>query len=112
MKFCISPAVPPVVHVTPHFQWSAPGGLITLDCTYESLEDNLKLTWYKNDEPITINERTTVMHNGTRIQIGDLGRSDTGAYACHVQNMDDSSHSQDIASILVQVNEFTAIFIR
>lgn len=42
------------------------------------------------------------MNNGTRIQIGPLSRTDTGAYACRVQNKGDSSIGQDVSSLLVQ----------
>ncbi|RWS12871.1 follistatin-related protein 5-like protein, partial [Dinothrombium tinctorium] len=86
----------------PNLKWSAIGGLAAVDCRYESLDSDVKVKWYKNDELISANQKITIMHNETRIEIGQLTRSDTGAYACRVQNEADSAMGQDIASLLVQ----------
>ena len=86
----------------PPFQWSAPSGIATIDCQYENLIGDVKVSWMKNDERVEANQRTTIMNNGTRIQIGELTRSDTGAYACKVENKKDTAVGQAVASLLVQ----------
>ena len=53
----------------------------------------------------------TISNNGTRLEINDLHRTDTGAYSCRVQNMHDTAMGQDLASLLVQVLSFTTCFI-
>lgn len=95
--------MPPLVEVWPHFQWSPVSSLSAVNCRYESLDGEVKVNWFKNDVELTAGQRVFVMHNGTRIEIGQLTRSDTGAYACRVQNKFDEASGQDIASILVQV---------
>lgn len=95
--------MPPVVEVSPRFQWAAPNSIATIDCEFENIDNDVHVDWLKNDEPLVSNQRTTIMNNGTRIQIGELGRSDTGAYSCRVANKADSAVGRDIASLLVQV---------
>ena len=94
--------VPPIVEVTPHFQWSAVGGKASIDCQYESLDEELEISWYKNNEMLESNERTSLTQNRTRITISQLTRSDTGAYSCRVTNRGDAALGQDISSLLVQ----------
>ncbi|KAI1309454.1 Follistatin-related protein 5 [Halotydeus destructor] len=95
--------VSPSVDVRPPFQWSVPGGFASIDCQYENLADEaVRVHWLKNDEPLEANSRMTIMNNATRIQIGDLQRSDTGAYSCRVENCRDTAIGQSIASVLVQ----------
>ncbi|CAG2118776.1 unnamed protein product, partial [Medioppia subpectinata] len=77
--------VPPLVSVSPRFQWEPIGGLATIDCRYESFEDTVSIEWYKNEELLLgTNARTVIMNNATRVQIGQLTRTDTGAYSCRV----------------------------
>lgn len=91
-----------MVEVTPSFQWSAPGGIATIDCQFETVDDAVHVTWLKNDQPLVSNQRTTLMKNATRMQIGDLNRSDTGAYGCRVENRKDAAIGFSVASLLVQ----------
>jgi hypothetical protein len=94
--------VPPVVEVSPRFQWNPLNGIANIECRFENMEGSAIVEWLKNDETITPNIRTSIMNNGTRLQISDLVRSDTGAYACRVRNKEDTAVSQDVSSLLVQ----------
>lgn len=76
--------------------------MATIECKFESFETNINAEWYKNDEMILSSQRITIMNNGTKIQIGPLIRSDTGAYTCRVSNKNDPSIGQDVSSLLVQ----------
>lgn len=100
--------VPPVVETSPRFQWSPINGVASIECKFQNVEPNSVVEWLKNDEVITPNMRTTITNNGTRLQLGELVRSDTGAYACRVRNRDDTASSQDVASLLVQNEPISA----
>lgn len=100
-------SVPPVVEVSPLFQWAAPGSIATMDCQFENIDEQVQVSWLKNDATISANKRTTLMNNNTRIQIGELSRSDTGAYTCRVENKKDSALGESIASLLVQVRRLS-----
>ncbi|XP_074604484.1 follistatin-related protein 5-like [Brevipalpus obovatus] len=99
---CLHVLIPPTVEVSPHFQWSTVGGTASIDCQYESLDDELEVSWYKNNQIIEPNERTSLALNRTRLIMSQLIRSDTGAYACRVTNKGDAALSQDVTSLLVQ----------
>lgn len=91
------------MEVSPHFTWSTVGGSASIDCQYESLDDELDVSWYKNNELIEPSERISFSPNRTRLIMAQLTRSDTGAYACRVTNKEDAAVSQDLTSLLVQV---------
>ncbi|CAG2111978.1 unnamed protein product, partial [Medioppia subpectinata] len=105
--------VPPLVSVSPRFQWEPIGGLATIDCRYESFEDTVSIEWYKNEELLLgTNARTVIMNNATKVQIGQLTRTDTGAYSCRVTDKRPAdtpngptgtqSSGQDVSSLLIQ----------
>lgn len=100
--------VPPVVNTHPPFVWSPVGGVATIECHYDSMESGSIVEWLKNDEVITSNMRTSIMNNGTKLQIADVVPSDTGAYTCRVRNSDDTAVNQDISSLLVQDEPISA----
>lgn len=81
-----------------------------MDCQYENIDEHVRVSWLKNDATISVNHRITLMNNSTRIQIGELSRSDTGAYSCRVENKKDSALGQSVASLLVQVYKHTSSF--
>jgi hypothetical protein len=94
--------VPPLVQVSPRFQWEPIGGMATMECKYETFEDSITVEWFKNDEMLLSNQRTTLMNNNTKVQIGQLERTDTGAYSCRVSDKKDTAVGQDVSSLLIQ----------
>ena len=91
-----------MVEVSPRFQWEPVGGMATMECKYETFEDEITIEWFKNEELLLSNQRTTIMNNATRVQIGQLERTDTGAYSCRVADKKDSASGQDVSSLLIQ----------
>ncbi|KAJ6217952.1 hypothetical protein RDWZM_009109 [Blomia tropicalis] len=104
----------PLVEVSPRFQWAPIGGVANFECRYETFDDDYMVQWFKNDEQLNNDEiRTTIMNNGTRLQVAALEQSDTGAYMCKVTHpsgssspslsmADDGTVGQSVASLLVQ----------
>ncbi|XP_054165194.1 follistatin-related protein 5-like [Oppia nitens] len=95
-------SIAPLVEVSPRFQWEPIGGMATIECRYETFEPDITIEWYKNEELLLSNQRTTIMNNGTRVQLGQLERTDTGAYTCRVSDRHDTSNGMDVASLLIQ----------
>lgn len=90
------------MEASPRFQWSPLNGAAAIECKFDTVDPNYVIEWLKNDDVIRPNLRTIINNNGTRIQLSELVRSDTGAYACRVRNRDETASNQDVASLLVQ----------
>jgi len=53
-------------------QWSTIGQKVTIDCIYENVEPEMKLSWLKNEEPLFFDPRISFSRNETRLQIDDV----------------------------------------
>jgi hypothetical protein len=76
--------------------------MATIDCKYETFESDISVEWFKNEELLLSNQRTTIMNNATRVQIGQLERTDTGAYSCRVSDRKDTATGSDVSSLVIQ----------
>lgn len=104
--------VPPIVEVSPRFQWTPIGGVASFECRFETFEDEQEVIWLKNDQPLVDGGgkgKVTITNNGTRLQVAALEQTDTGAYTCRVERRGGSSRgpssgngAQSVASLLVQ----------
>lgn len=108
--------VPPIVEVTPRFQWTPIGGVASFECRYETFDEDTEVVWLKNDEQLLVDGggggsgKVTILNNGTRLQVAALEQTDTGAYTCRVGPRGGGGSSrgsrgnfgQSVASLLVQ----------
>lgn len=85
-------------------QWSTIGQKVTIDCIYENVEPEMKLSWLKNEEPLFFDPRISFSRNETRLQIDDVTRSDTGAYTCRLSNLMENIFVQSTSSVIIQVS--------
>lgn len=85
-------------------QWSTIGQKVTIDCIYENVEPEMKLSWLKNEEPLFFDPRISFIRNETRLQIDDVTRSDTGSYTCRLSNLMENIFVQSTSSVIIQVS--------
>lgn len=93
--------VNPVVEVAPRFQWTPIGGVASFECRFETFEDDVEVSWFKNDHQLLDGPRVTILANGTQLQVAALEQTDTGAYTCRLAHPS-GARGQSVASLLVQ----------